>query len=270
MIHDEADSAERALNLLREATKQGTPYSLAILDLLMPDVDGFELARSIKSDPRIASVRLVMLTSLGQRGDGAKARDAGIAAYLTKPVKQSQLFDCLTTVLNTTPMSDELRTASNLVTRHTFHETKQMSHKLILLAEDNVVNQKVAVRQLQKLGYRADTVANGREAVEALSRIPYDLVLMDCQMPEMDGYEATTEIRRREGAAKHTAIVAMTAHALCGDREKSIAAGMDDHITKPVKQEELARVLKIFCGRPGENLPSIEATAPELPDRKSV
>ena len=246
MIHDETDSAERALSLLREAAKQGTDYGLAILDLLMPEVDGFELARAIKSDSSIASVRIVMLTSLGQRGDGAKARNAGIAAYLTKPVKQSQLFDCLTTVLNTTPMSDELRTASNLVTRHTFHETKQMSHKLILLAEDNVVNQKVAVRQLQKLGYRADTVANGREAIEALSRIPYDLVFIDCQMPEMDGYEATVEIRRSEFGPKHTPIVAMTAHAMDGDREKCIDAGMDDYITKPVKMEELSRVLNLF------------------------
>jgi CheY-like chemotaxis protein/HPt (histidine-containing phosphotransfer) domain-containing protein len=232
---------------------RGLVYDLAILDMLMPEADGFELARAIKSDPSIALIRLVMLTSLGERGDGAKARDAGIAAYLTKPVKQSQLFDCLTLVHNAAEMTDEPRKTSNLITRHALQEAKQMSHRLILLAEDNVVNQKVAVRQLQKLGYRADTVADGREAIEALGRIPYDLVFMDCQMPEMDGYEATAQIRLAEaGGSTHTPIVAMTAHAMDGDREKCLAAGMDDYITKPIKVEELSRVLSAFLDRPKE------------------
>jgi two-component system sensor histidine kinase/response regulator len=204
----------------------------------------------------------VMLTSAGIRGDGATAREAGVAAYLTKPVRQSQLFDCITTVLNNSsglrePNSDK---ASKLVTQHTLREGNQMSNKLVLLAEDNIVNQKVAVRQLHKLGYRADAVANGREAIEALGRISYDLVLMDCQMPEMDGYEATIEIRRLEGATKHTPIVAMTAHALAGDREKSIAAGMDDHITKPVKENDLARIVKSYLAEPMSVATDKEAT----------
>jgi PAS domain S-box-containing protein len=263
MIHDEAASGMEALGLIKAAAANGGGYDLAILDLLMPEMDGFELARAIKSDSDIAGVHLVLLTSAGVRGDGATARAAGIAAYLAKPIRQSQLFDCLTTVVGNSLSSDGVA-ATNLVTKHSLQEAKRMSNKLILLAEDNIVNQKVAVRQLQKLGYRADAVANGREAIEALSRIPYDLVLMDCQMPVMDGYEAATEIRRIEGATRHTPIVAMTAHALSGDREKSIAAGMDDHITKPVKQEELARVLEKFFEDTRANVPTIEAPEHEL------
>ena len=147
----------------------------------------------------------MLLTSSGVRGDGATARAAGVAAYLTKPVRQSQLFDCLINGGEQRPIGrPQIAISSNLVTKHTLQEAKHMSNKLILLAEDNIVNQKVAVRQLHKLGYRADAVANGREAIEALSRIPYDLVLMDCQMPEMDGYEATAEIRRMEGTTANT------------------------------------------------------------------
>jgi two-component system sensor histidine kinase/response regulator len=247
MIHEEADCGQRALELLRSALAQGKPYDLAILDLMMPGMDGFELARTIKSDPATAGVCLVLLTSLGQRGDSTRSREVGVAAYLTKPVRQSQLFNCLAGAVNQPTIGAERPAAAGakpaLITRHTLRETRRVSHKLILLAEDNMVNQKVAVRQLQKLGYRADAVANGREALEALERIPYDLVLMDCQMPEMDGYEATAEIRRREGTTKHTPIVAMTANALQGDRDKCIAAGMDDYVSKPVKPEELAEVL---------------------------
>ncbi|MBC7932629.1 MAG: PAS domain S-box protein [Rubrivivax sp.] len=264
MIHEEADSGARALELLRRAAAQGAPYDLAVLDLMMPGMDGFELARAIKDDPRIASVRLVLLTSYGQRGDGARSREMGVAAYLTKPVRQSQLFDCLTNVVSQAPLTTESATssqhaASKVHTKHSLQETNKMSNKLILLAEDNVVNQKVAVRQLQKLGYRADAVANGREALEALGRIAYDLVLMDCQMPEMDGYEATAEIRRREGDARHTPIVAMTANALEGDREKCIAAGMDDYVSKPVKPDELGAVLQKYLSDARENESGDEA-----------
>jgi CheY-like chemotaxis protein/HPt (histidine-containing phosphotransfer) domain-containing protein len=182
------------------------------------------------------------------------AREAGVAAYLTKPIRQYQLFDCLTRVVSHASIepgqkSESQHDPGGLITRHVLKEKTMSQTKLILLAEDNIVNQKVAVRQLLKLGYRADAVANGREAVEALERIPYDVVLMDCQMPEMDGYEATAEIRRREGQTKHTMIVAMTAHALQGDREKCLAAGMDDYLSKPVKFDDLETVLqRVFGG----------------------
>jgi len=247
MIHVEADSGQQALELLKAAAVQGTHYDLAILDLMMPEMDGYELARLIKSDPLTAGVHLVLLTSGGVRGD-LKAREAGIAASLTKPVRQSQLYSCLTAVIsNQTALIDSPGVApASLARARPLQDDKKMSSQLILLAEDNIVNQKVIVRQLGNLGYRADAVANGREALEALSRIPYNLVLMDCQMPIMDGYEATAEIRHREGTNKHTPIVAITAHALAGDREKSIAAGMDDHISKPVRSDELARVLGLY------------------------
>ncbi|HEX9918316.1 MAG TPA: response regulator, partial [Pyrinomonadaceae bacterium] len=254
MIHEEADSGLRALEALRQAAAQGTAFDLAILDLMMPGMDGFELARAIKSDPAIAGARLVLLTSFGQRGDDAAAREIGVAAYLTKPVRQSQLYDCLSTVVGHAPAASERDAPAGLSAGRALKETRKMSPKLILLAEDNIVNQKVAARQLQRLGYRADLVANGLEALEALGRIPYDLVLMDCQMPEMDGYEATAEIRRREGGAKHTPIVAMTANALEGDREKCIAAGMDDYVSKPVRPEELGEVLERLLSKGGAGL----------------
>jgi PAS domain S-box-containing protein len=248
MIHRNVESGSRALEMLRAAAALGKPYDLAVLDLVMPGMDGFDLARRIKGDPALAGTHLVLLTSYGQRGDGATAREAGVAAYLTKPIRQSQLFDCLTTVVSRAVIDagqePESQNDPELITRHVLTEKTMRQTKLVLLAEDNTVNQKVAMRQLQKLGYRADAVANGREAVEALERIPYDLVLMDCQMPEMDGYEATAEIRRREGKTKHTLIVAMTAHALQGDRENCLAAGMDDYISKPVKSEDLEALLK--------------------------
>jgi len=241
MIPSEAEDGNRALELLRAAA-QHEPYDIVLMDTHMPGITGFELARTIKGDPSIAAVPLVLMTSFGQRGDGQVAREIGIAAYLTKPVRESQLFDCLVTVLDRSGVmstQSNAATPAKLVTQYALKERETMARKLILVAEDNIVNQLVAARQLEKMGYRADMVANGLEAVEALTRIPYDLVLMDCQMPEMDGYEATAAIRLREGQSKHTPIIAMTANAMEGEREKCLAAGMNDYVSKPVKSEAL-------------------------------
>jgi PAS domain S-box-containing protein len=250
MVPTETESGQQALEILNAAAAEGAAYDLAILDLMMPEMDGFDLARTIKATPDISRVPLVLLTSFRERRHSDVAQEIGIAAYLTKPVRQAQLFDCLITVMDKAnepaAVNEAVLPCSKRERRSALQKDKTMSNNLILVAEDNMVNQKVAMRQLQKLGYRADAVANGREAIEALGRIPYGLVLMDCQMPEMDGYEATAQIRSREGVAKHTPIVAMTAHALEGDRAKCLAAGMDDYVSKPVQTEELERVLERF------------------------
>jgi len=262
MIPAEADSGQRGFELLRAAAAQGDPFELAILDLMMPEMDGFEVARTIKADQSINSVRLIMLTSYGERGHGEQAREAGVLAYLAKPVRQVHLFDCLTNVMGqASATTGEAKSSpvdsAILITKHTLSEAKIMSDKRILIAEDNIVNQKVALRQLTKLGYVADTVGNGREAVEALATITYDLVLMDCQMPEMDGYEATAAIRARETVGQHIPIIAMTAHALEGERAKCLAAGMDDYLSKPVKIEELEKLLANWL--PVSSAPAEEA-----------
>jgi signal transduction histidine kinase/DNA-binding response OmpR family regulator len=250
MLPSEAEAGKRALDLLRAAAPHA-PYDIVLMDMHMPDLAGFELARTIKADPRIATVPLVLMPSFGQRGDARIAREIGIAGYLPKPVRQSQLFDCLVTVLRrpgvvATPASAP--TPTPLVTRHTLREQEAGARKLILVAEDNIVNQKLVAVLLDKMGYRADVVANGLEAVEALTRIHYDLVLMDCQMPEMDGYEATAAIRLREGPSTHIPIIAMTASALEGDRERCLAAGMNDYLSKPAKPADLRAMLARWLG----------------------
>ncbi|HEY7491581.1 MAG TPA: response regulator [Candidatus Tectomicrobia bacterium] len=255
-----------ALARLQAAHRNGTPYALAILDFHMPGMNGLELARAIKADPLLRSLRLVLLSSIGQRGDGAEARQVGIAAYLTKPIRQSQLYDCLTTVMGM-PADPP---AVPLVTRHSLVETQSQWRARVLVAEDNMVNQKVAVRMLEKLGCRVDVVANGCEAIAALTHITYDLVFMDCQMPEMDGFEATAAIRAREAqTGGHLPIIAMTANAMQGDQERCLAAGMDDYVPKPVKSEELATILHKWlqptlgaCTAVGIPAPLPEALAP--------
>jgi two-component system sensor histidine kinase/response regulator len=247
-----AASGTEALSVLRRAAADSEPYDLAILDMKMPTMDGLTLARAIKSDPATASVRLVALTSLSQLNVFDELRAAGVAAWLTKPIKQSQLYDCLVTALSEPLASPAGRasTAGEREDKNVAASEERRQHARILVAEDNPVNRQVALHQLRRLGYDAEAVTNGREALDALAGADYDLVLMDCQMPEMDGYEATTEFRRREGGSRHTPVVAMTAHALPNARERCLAAGMDDHLAKPVERESLQSVLTHWLGSP--------------------
>jgi PAS domain S-box-containing protein len=242
-----ASNGFEALDLLRTAAKEGKPYELALLDMQMPEMDGMTLAKSIKADPLISSTRLIILTSMGYAHTQEELKAAGVDAFLVKPVKQSRLFDCLVNVLGraaaehvfTKPAKDAPQPERPAA------EAPKVNKTRILLAEDNAVNQKVALAQLRTLGFSADSVVNGHEVITALNKTPYDIILMDCQMPEMDGYEATRLIRQSEKNAGVSwkapiRIIAMTANAMSGDREKCIAAGMDDYLSKPVRRSELA------------------------------
>jgi PAS domain S-box-containing protein len=251
-----AAAGAEALELLRRKAAAGSPYDLAILDMQMPAMDGLSLARAIRADPAIADTRLVILTSLGTRINSETLREACIAAYLVKPVKQSRLLDCLANVMADvlTPAAGT-RTSGAPTALHEAVPSVPAKSLRILVAEDNPVNQKVILRQLQKLGYAADAVGNGLEALEVLSRIPYDLVLLDCQMPEMDGYETARKIRQREadpapGVRGRTPvwILAMTDNSMNEDRDKCLAAGMDDYLCKPVRLPELDAALQKAAG----------------------
>ncbi len=240
------ESGARALAALREAAARGPGYDLAILDMKMPEMDGLDLARAIKEEPSLLAVKLVLLTSFGQRGHGAEAARIGISAYLTKPVDEADLYDCLVEVMD----EGRRKRAPHLVTRHTLRELRPLAGARVLVAEDNEVNQKVAVRILEKLGYRVEVADDGREALEACARAAYDAVLMDGQMPGMDGYEATRRIREREAGGRRLPIIAMTASAMKGDREKCLEAGMDDYVSKPVTPEALEAVLRRWVRPP--------------------
>jgi CheY-like chemotaxis protein len=205
----------------------------------MPGIDGVELGRRIKSNPAMKDTLLIMLTSRGIRGDAAMVKEIGFNAYLTKPIRRSQLQDCIITVLSRIhERADDHK--EQLVTRHTILDERRKKIR-ILLAEDNIINQKLALRLLEKFGYRADAVANGNEAVKALEMIPYDIVLMDIQMPEMDGFEATKIIRDPQSKVLNhvVTIIALTAHAMKGDRDECIEAGMNDYLSKPIDPNKL-------------------------------
>ncbi|HYP04669.1 MAG TPA: response regulator [Bryobacteraceae bacterium] len=237
-------SASEAMTALQEATDLDKPYDLIVTDCHMPDEDGFMLAERIQQTPTLAGARIVMLTSGGMRGDAARCRELGVAAYLTKPVMRAELFEALTKVI--AGPQDDSRPAELL----TKHELRAGGRRLrILLAEDNPVNQKLAKRLLEKEGYTATAVGDGAQALAAIEAQPFDLILMDVQMPVMDGLQATRTIREKERiTGLHIPIIAMTAHAMTGDRERFLAAGMDAYVSKPVRPNDLFAAIEKCAG----------------------
>jgi two-component system, sensor histidine kinase and response regulator len=237
------DSGKLALEVMSEAQKEDRPYALALLDCHMPDMDGFSVAEQIKSNPELKNVSIIMLTSGGQSSDAARCREVGIAAYLLKPVKQSELLDSILTVLDVHPLS-AAPTAVDLPTAQELLPAEIYRPLQILLAEDNKVNQRLASRLLEKKGHTVVPVGNGLEALEALEKGRFDLVLMDVQMPQMSGFEATAAIRAREQrTGARIPIIAMTAHAMTGDRERCLEAGMDDYVSKPIHPQQLFQAI---------------------------
>ncbi|MCX8063627.1 MAG: response regulator [Candidatus Hydrogenedentes bacterium] len=270
---DEAKNALIALKKLREAKEIGDPYVLAIIDMQMPEVDGETLGRIISSDENLSNTILVMLTSVGIRGDVKRLEEVGFSAYLTKPIRHTELYDVLTTLLSIEKEKKkcEKRTlyAPSIITRHTARDIKKIRERYsakVLLVEDNITNQQVALGMLKKFGITPDVANNGKEAIELLSKNDYDLVFMDVQMPEMDGYETTQVIRNPSSTVRNhnIPIIAMTAHALEGDKEKCLEAGMNDYISKPITPEALNTLLQKWT------LKVLEGKIPTTPEIQST
>lgn len=251
MRDDTAATGLEALELLHQAARDGDLYDLAILDMHMPGMDGLTLARAIKAEPLLQSVHLVMLTSLGVDLTPEMIQQAGIERYLSKPIRQADLYHCILALhkprtalaLSPPPSHAEVKTST---------PRSRTARAAILLAEDNPVNQEVARAMLEVLGYRVDVVENGQAAVEALQQTSYALVLMDCHMPIMDGLTATERIRQHEDTQRHTPIIALTADAMAEDRQRCLDAGMDDYVSKPFTQEQLQVVVERWIGSPVE------------------
>jgi CheY-like chemotaxis protein/HPt (histidine-containing phosphotransfer) domain-containing protein len=248
-----ATSARDALDALRDRARRRMRFDVVMLDARLGDADGIELAASISRDAAARAPIIIATYDLGHVPDEARMRGAGIRAWLPKPIRQSQLLNCLVDVLTSgrtwTPPAAPARSAPSAAEGSRTPPRPEVAGKVrkrarILLAEDHALNQRVVLKTLERLGFRADAVSTGREAVEAVARQGYDLVLMDCQMPEMDGYEATRAIRKLGGPRGRVPIVGVTAHALEGDREKCLAAGMDDYVSKPLLPGDLTRILE--------------------------
>ncbi len=243
MRYQAVASSTEAIQTLKGALAEGDPYAAVLIDCSR--IEGLALGRALKADQQFAQIRLLGMYSVGWRPDEGQLIAAGFKTALAKPIRQSQLFNSLNVLLARTRADDPA-----LAQKTTAHEiTSQVPPQIraalkLLLVEDDPVNQQVALRMIQRLGFQARMVANGRQALEKLAHTSFDIILMDCQMPEMDGYTATREIRRREGSAHHTTIVGLTAHALNGDREECLKSGMDDYVSKPVSLEDLAAILE--------------------------
>ena len=259
---DIATNGSEAMQMIGAASLE-RPYDVALLDMQMPGVDGIELARAIKRDPSNEKMKLILMASMAQRGQAARSEQVGIAAYLTKPVRQSQLYDCLRMVMGPSSAASPQTVQPKIVTVHSLKEAADLRRPRVLLAEDNQTNQMAAIRMLQMLGYQVDVAVNGLEAVEACRKIDYGIVLMDNQMPEMDGLTAAREVRKFEQlhGKPPVTIIALTANAMQGDREKCMAAGMNDYLSKPFKVVQLSQVLE----RWGQLSPSVDATAEAVP-----
>jgi two-component system sensor histidine kinase/response regulator len=238
------ESGLTALAALRRAKEAGNKTLLLLLDAQMPGMDGFSLMEKIRQDPELPTAAVMMLTSGGQRGDAARCRELGISAYLTKPVRQWELREAILSVLG---MNRQKNESAPLLTRHTLRQTRRRLH--VLLAEDNAINRELVVRLLSNRGHSVVVASNGKQAVSALETQSFDVVLMDVQMPEMDGFEATAVIRQKDKAiGTHVPIIALTAHAMKGDRERCLAGGMDGYVSKPVQAEELIKAVEGLVG----------------------
>jgi two-component system sensor histidine kinase/response regulator len=247
--YEEADDAEEALEKLKTASKSKNPFQVAILDMAMPGMSGEVLGIKIKEDDKIKDTKLILLTYFGTKGDAIHFEKIGFSAYLTKPIKQARLYDCLKLILSSNSQQKK-STKNSIITRHTIAENLKRSVK-ILVVEDNVIGQRVAMGILQKLGYNADIASNGLEAIQALKDNSYNLVFMDVSMPKMDGLKATKVIRDQNSSVKNhdIPVIGLTAHAMKGDKDKCLAAGMNDYLSKPLQPHAFTMVLEKWLNR---------------------
>jgi PAS domain S-box-containing protein len=257
-VVDTVSSGQECLQTLGNALTVGEPYQIVLIDMQMPGMDGETTIRRIRENPEMEQLQIIVLTSMGVQGDAARFQELGCAGYLLKPVRQQELRDALLLAIGTQVKEKK----KPLITRHTLAECAESCR--ILLVEDNPINQKVAVKLLNKAGFSVDTANNGEEALQALQNGSYQMVLMDIQMPDMDGYETTLRIRNSGMAYKDIPIIAMTAHALKGDREKCLEAGMNDYVSKPINAEELFNVIRKFFNKAEVRSKSTDKEAPQV------